>query len=428
MARVMEAVAQHAARGHLAGLRLRAPVAFAARLDRRHRHVARSFRARDIVAIGAFRLRVGAMVEHGRGHPSIRRARLRDGPGRHVGALALCIARDLVARLAGADLHQVDRDLARLARRQAERALALRRRGLSHAAKQSLAGNAERLLETVGHATKCQRRVELVDHRHGVRGLAVGDLARRDRRLDLEAVAFLAILRHGDRLEHALRGIRTVAVRALEPHAALRGRLDAVGIEVLLVGKREMRIARRGNGKRRMRLREIRNVLHLRIGRVRMDVAVAIDAEGVVVACAWASRPCAPCGSSRSARPSKSAAGCNAGADVMPDLRVAFQAGSCPSRARRRPRGTRSSVARWAGATRITGPGFHMRSLPLHGRCSTRPAGMRRKATRIATSPDPCGDALRHAERGERAWRACGVEGIGVASSGRTSSTEIAAS
>src|SRR6185436_6019627 len=143
-ARVVEVVAQQAIGGHLPFDGARPAMAFAARLDRRHRDVARLLRFRHVVAIGAGRLRVGLVVEIGARHPAMARA--------HRGDLPFGPCTQHVAGLAYARLEELLRDLLRLARRERERRLPLAGRRLAHAPQQSLAGRSERLLETVGRA------------------------------------------------------------------------------------------------------------------------------------------------------------------------------------------------------------------------------------------------------------------------------------
>src|SRR5215467_11309686 len=233
MARIVEPVAEHAARGHLLLDRLGAGVALAAGLDRRDRDVARVERALDVVAVDALRLRVCPVAEPSLGHPAGRDPHRGDLP---AGALAL----DLVAGVAHAHLEELGRDSRRLAARELQRPAALRVAGLADAAQQPLARDAERLLEAVLHAVQREVRVEVVHDVHRLRRLAVRHLARGHRGLELQAMAFPAVALHRDRLEIAARRVGLVAGAALEDDAAPGGRLHPRGIEVLRVREREV--------------------------------------------------------------------------------------------------------------------------------------------------------------------------------------------
>src|SRR5262249_38116060 len=167
------------------------------------------------------------------GHPVGRDPYRRDLP---ADALAL----DLVAGIAYPHLEELGGDAPRLAAGELQRHAALRVAGLADAAQQPFARNAERFLEAVLHAVEREARVEVVDDVHRVRGLAVRPLARGDRRLELQAMAFAAVTLHRDRLEAAPRRVGLVAGAALEDDAAPGGRLHPGGIEVLRVREREV--------------------------------------------------------------------------------------------------------------------------------------------------------------------------------------------
>src|SRR5688572_15587105 len=203
MARVVECVAKQAIRRDLALDGPRPAVAVAALRDRGHGHVGGLLRGGDVVAVGALHVEVHLVVEDRARHPVVVRPYRRDRP-------SFALARDRVARLAHPHLEELGAHLARLAGSERERAAALVRAGLARAPQQARARHAEGLLEAVGLAAQREARVELLDHGERLGGLSVGHLARRDRRLELQLVAFLAMLRHRDRLEPAARGIGLV--------------------------------------------------------------------------------------------------------------------------------------------------------------------------------------------------------------------------
>src|SRR5258706_4172323 len=333
--RVVESVAEEAVRGDLLLRRLRSTVAFAARGDRRHGNVRGAFRFRDVVAIGARRLRMHPMVELRARHPAMVDADGCDLPfGRHS---------HVVARLADAHLEQFLRDFLRLAVREGERGLALGRARLAHAPQQALARHAERLLEAVGHSLQGEVRVELLDDVHGVGRFPVRHFAGGDRRLELKVVASLAVLRHRHRLEHAARGIGLVAALAFELRASVQRRADATRIEVSRMRKSETRffddrsralanalrpaLVDEGEPECGMVFREIGNI-HRR-GRLetRADVAVACHAEGVVVAVRRLG-PLVLAMTARATRSFEERRGLHFRSNVMADRLVALEAGT----------------------------------------------------------------------------------------------------
>ena len=199
-----------------------------------------------------------------------------------------------------------------------------------------------------------------------------------------------------------------MAVRALELHAPLVGRLDALGIEVLRVREREVGLLHDG---RRALAHAKQPVAFAEWtggtadGPARNPIRCATRRSGRARGCrggnrrrsrrrrdTWASRPCGRGGRWRSACP-----------------RTAPPAAPRPRRAGRSRRGTRGRRGRararkassWQLAQRcaigwcasIRGPGFQMRSPKVsfreanfHGRSSTRPAGMSRPSNSKVTA------------------------------------------
>jgi hypothetical protein len=214
----------------------------------------------------------------------------------------------------------------RLAARHAQRVLALAFRGGARAAQQPFARNAERLLETVARALESEVGVELVDHRRHRGRVAVRHLARHDRRLDVQAMAFLALLLEADRLHEAAAGIRLVAARAFEHHASLPRRLHALPVQVHGVRKfQPMPAGRKREAELGMRLREVRDVARLRIAGLRVDVAMACDAHAVIVAMGGLGALVLPV-AARAARALEERGRMHRRRDVLADLLVALQA------------------------------------------------------------------------------------------------------
>src|SRR5688572_9285513 len=98
-----------------------------------------------------------------------------------------------MAGVADADLEELRRDALGLGSRERQGTATLRFPRLAGAPEQSFAGHAERLLEAVTHAIQCEVGVELLDHRERLGGLAMRNLARAHRGLELQRVAFLAM-------------------------------------------------------------------------------------------------------------------------------------------------------------------------------------------------------------------------------------------